>query len=86
MQLYSALQSEQTFAEEWQELLSFDMAIVSKSVPLIINAMEAEGILEDASSIPKNQYGFKTHTIEEITIGWCDTILFVFEQFSDPIG
>ena len=75
MQLYNGLQSERTFAEEWQELLSFDMAIVSTSAPLLIDALEAEDILEDASSTPINQYGFKTHTIEDITIGWCDTIL-----------
>ncbi|MGB1051887.1 MAG: hypothetical protein ACPGYF_07995 [Chitinophagales bacterium] len=86
MQLYSALQSEQTFAEEWQEVLSFDMAIVSTSVPLTINAMEAEGILEDASSIPANQYGFKTHTIEEITIGWCDTILLFSNNPATRLG
>ena len=63
---------------------SFDMAIVSTSVPLIINAMEAEGILEDASSIPANQYGFKTHTIENNYRG--ATLFFVFEQSSNTIG
>lgn len=86
MQLYNGLQSERTFAEEWQELLSFDMAIVSTSTPLLINAMEAEGILEDASSTPVNQYGFKTHTIEDITIGWCDTILLFSNNSATRLG
>ena len=86
VQLYNGLQSERTFAEEWQELLSFDMAIVSTSAPLLINAMEAEGILVDASSIPVNQYGFKTHTIEEITIGWCDTILLFSNNPATRLG
>lgn len=86
MQLYNGLQSERTFAEEWQKLLSFDMAIVSTSAPLLINAMEAEGILEDASSIPVNQYGFKTHTIEEITIGWRDTILLFSNNLATRLG
>lgn len=86
MQLYNGLQSERTFAEEWQELLSFDMAIVSTSTPLLINAMEAEGILEDASSTPKNQYGFKTHTIEDINIGWCDTILLFSNNSATRLG
>jgi len=86
MQLYNGLQSERTFAEEWQELLSFDMAIVSTSTPLLINAMEAEGILEDASSTPVNQYGFKTHTIEDVTIGWCDTILLFSNNSATRLG
>ena len=86
MQLYNGLQSERTFAKEWQELLSFEIAIVSTSTPLLINAMEAEGILEDASSTPVNQYGFKTHTIEEITIGWCDTILLFSNNSATRLG
>ena len=86
MQLYNGLQSERTSAEEWQELLSFDMALVSTSVPLLINAIEAEGTLEDVSSIPVNQYGFKTHTIEEITIGWCDTILLISNNQATQLG
>lgn len=86
MQLYNGLQSERTSAEEWQELLSFDMALVSTSVPLLINAIEAEGTLEDVSSIPVNQYGFKTHTIEEITIGWCDTILLISNNRATQLG
>ena len=86
MQLYNGLQSERTFAEEWQELLSFDMAIVSTSAPLLIDALEAEDILEDASSTPINQYGFKTHTIEDITIGWCDTILLFSNNSATRLG
>lgn len=86
MQLYNGLQSERTSAEEWQELLSFDMALVSTSVPLLINAIEAAGTLEDVSSIPVNQYGFKTHTIEEITIGWCDTILLISNNQATQLG
>ena len=86
MQLYNGLQSERTSAEEWQELLSFDMALVSTSVPLLINAIEAAGTLEDVSSIPVNQYGFKTHTIEEITIGWCDTILLISNNRATQLG
>lgn len=86
MQLYNGLQSERTFAEEWHQLLSFDMAIVSTSTPLLINAMEAEGILEDASSTPVNQYGFKTHTIEDVTIGWCDTILLFSNNSATRLG
>ena len=86
MQLYNGLQSERTFTEEWQELLSFDMAIVSTSTPLLIDAMEEEGILEDASSTPINQYGFKTHTIEDITIGWCDTILLFSNNSATQLG
>lgn len=86
MQLYNGLQSERTFAEEWQELLSFDLAIVSTSTPLLVNAMEAEGILENASSTPVNQYGFKTHTIEDVTIGWCDTILLFSNNSATRLG
>jgi len=86
MQLYNGLQSERTFAEEWQELLSFDMAIVSTSTSLLIDALEAEGILEDASSTPINQYGFKTHAIEDIMIGWCDTILLFSNNSATQLG
>lgn len=86
LQLYNGAKSEEGFAEEWHKLLSFDVAVVSTSIPLLVNALKAEGVLEASNATPKNQYGFHTQSIEDITIGWCDTILMISSLSSGQLG